>query len=229
MFGVLRHYSRGKVLDVGGWDFYRTAKRKGIECESWSSLEYNKGRAYDIDDDKYTLVYGVGCNMPFEDEIFDTVLNLQVLEHVIEPIRMVEEIHRVLRSGGYAVFLIPQTTPLHLEPHHYYNFTYFWIQEVMARAGLDIIELHPLGGRWNSMAAHLFYFVYHSVTRRLQSPTGARRSILFYLLFPLMVLYAAISFPICLFLGLGDLREEANIHLVVVKKRYTGELSQPFE
>ena len=222
MFDVLRRYCRGRVLDVGGWDFYRTAKRKGIECDSWTSLEYDEGRALDLEDEKYTLVHGDGCNMQFEDESFDTVLSLQVLEHVVEPIKMVEEIHRVLNKEGYAVFLIPQTTPLHLVPHHYYNFTYFWIQEVMARTGLDIVELHPLGGRWTSMAAQLFYFIYHSVQRKLQSPTGAPRSVLFYLLFPLMVLYAIINFPLCLFLGLGDLRDEANNHLVVVRKQDEG-------
>ncbi|MFP6585003.1 MAG: class I SAM-dependent methyltransferase [Candidatus Hydrogenedentota bacterium] len=218
MFDVMRRYCSGDVLDVGGWDFYLTAKKKGITCDSWTSLEYDENKAFDCDDEKYTLVHGDGCAMDFDDESYDVVLNIQVLEHVFEPIRMVEEIHRVLKRGGTAIFLIPQTTPLHMVPDHYYNFTYFWVTKVMERTGFEIVELHPLGGRWMSMASHLFYFIYHVAIRKLKSPTGGKRSLLFFLLFPFMVLYALINFPLCLLLGLGDLQEEANNHLVVVRK-----------
>jgi hypothetical protein len=34
-----------------------------------------------------------------------------------------------------------------------------------------------------------------------------------------MVLFALVAFPVCLFLSLGDMREEANNHLVVVRRK----------
>jgi len=37
---------------------------------------------------------------PFEDSSFDQVLMQDVLEHVHDPIRVIEELHRVLRPGG---------------------------------------------------------------------------------------------------------------------------------
>ena len=47
-----------------------------------------------------------------------------------------------------------------------------------------------------------------------------RRGPLFYLLLPVMCLYAAVSVPVCLLLSLGDLSEEPNNHLVVARKSY---------
>lgn len=218
MFGVLREYCRGDVLDVGGWDFFLTAKKKGVGCTSWTCLEYDETRLCEVDDERYSLIHGDGCDMDFEECSFDTVLCIQVLEHVVEPIKMVEEISRVLKPGCHAIVLAPQTSVIHLEPHHYYNFTAFWFREVMGRAGLEMVEHVPVGGRWGSTASHMFYFIFHTWQRRLKSPTGEPRRVVFYLLYPLMVLYALVSLPICLFLSLGDLAEEANNHLLLVKK-----------
>lgn len=218
MFSVLRRYSAGSVLDVGGWDFFQTAKEKKVPYGSWICLEYDERSLSDFSDKEYTLVYGDGCNMDFEDGSFETVLCIQVLEHVVEPIKMVEEIARVLKPGSHAVFLAPQTGVVHLEPHHYCNFTAFWFREVLPRSGLEIVEQIPLGGRWSSTASHMFYFVWQTWERRLKSPTGEPRRPLFFVLYPLMVLYAIINLPICLFLSLGDLSEEANNHLVVARK-----------
>lgn len=218
VFRVLHEFCKGEVLDIGGWDFYLTAKKKSIPFTHWTTLEYDQNRLLNIDDPAIRFVVGNGCAMDFEDESFDTILNLQVLEHVMDPITMVEESARVLKSGGYGVYLIPQTGVVHLEPHHYYNFTVFWIREVMARAGLTIEEEIPIGGTWASMASHHFHFIFYTFYRKLKSPTGARRSVVFYLLYPLMVVYAVINIPLCMLLALGDLSEECNNHLVVVRK-----------
>jgi len=218
LFVALRRYCQGDVLDVGGWDFYLTVKRKGLNFNTWTTLECAEEKKLDITDERYKFVHGDGCNMQFKEDSFDTVLNIQVLEHVFEPVRMVEEISRVLRPGGYAIFLIPQTGTIHLAPYHYYNFTRFWIEKAMRQAKLEILELEPLGGVWSTLASRLFYFFLQSARIEGMSTKKAERNVWFYLLFPIMVLYAFVSIPLCLFLSLGDLKEEPNNHLVVVRK-----------
>ncbi len=88
----------------------------------------------------------------------------------------------------------------------------------METAGLEIIELKPLGGLWSSFAARFFYFFLQSVRCKGMSTKEVRRSLFFYILYPLMVFYSILSIAICLFLSLGDLQEEPNSHLVVVRK-----------
>jgi len=219
VFRALRQHCRGEVLDVGGWDFFLTATRQGAQFERWTTLEPDPERLLEIDDARVTLVRGDGCAMSFPDARFDTVLNLQVLEHVFEPIRMVHEIARVLRPGGRAIFLIPTTSTMHLAPHYHGNFSRFWIEEAMRRAGLEIEELEPLGGVWSSAASHALYFFLQAFRVEGMTDRRLKRPLLFYVLFPLQALWALITIPVGLFLGLGDLAEEPNNHLVVARKR----------
>lgn len=47
------------------------------------------------------IVRSFGERLPFPDEAFDYVVSLQVLEHVEDPARVIREIERVLKPGGY--------------------------------------------------------------------------------------------------------------------------------
>ncbi len=220
MFRMMRQYCRGDVLDVGGWDFYLLAKRRGVDCTTWTAVEPVADKLLKLDDPKFKCVHADGCHMPeIESNRYDTLLNIQVLEHVFEPIKMVEECARVLKPGGHAIWLIPQTGYMHMAPHHYYNFTRFWIEEAMERSHLEIIEFKPLGGLWSSMMMHKLFFFLESFRFPGFSIPAIKRSPLFYLLWPFQALYAVIAIPICLILSLADLKEAANNHLVVVRKR----------
>lgn len=80
--------------------------------------------------DKYEQVYGIdispraveiaksrGINaervnlntdaLPFEDNYFDTVVCLDVIEHVFDPVRLLAEINRVLKTGGTSIVSAP--------------------------------------------------------------------------------------------------------------------------
>jgi SAM-dependent methyltransferase len=219
LFTALRRYGRGHVLDVGGSDFFLTARRKAMPFERWTTLEIDRERVLEIRAPEFELVHGDGCDMDFDDQTFDTVLDVQVLEHVFEPIRMVEEIARVIKRGGYAIFVVPTTSTMHLAPAYHYNFSRYWIREAMERAGFEIVELVPMGGVWSSMASHLVFFFFQSARYEGMSDPEIRRGVWFYLLFPFMAAFALACIPIALVLSLGDLAEEPNNHLVVARRR----------
>lgn len=48
------------------------------------------------------------CNLPFDDNTFDTILCNHVLEHIKNDTKALSEIFRVLKSGGWAILQIPQ-------------------------------------------------------------------------------------------------------------------------
>ena len=218
IFKIGKKYCKGNVLDIGGRDFFLKAKARGFTFSKWTNIEVSLDEYYPVDDDRYKFIIGDGCNLKNKANTFDTVLNIHVLEHVFEPIKMVKEAARVLKKGGYAIFLIPSAATLHMAPHHYYNFTRFWIEKVMKDEGLKIIMIRSLGGLWQTIAARLFYFFLKSVKVAGMSTDYDKRNIIFYLLLPLTFLYALINIPITLLFSLGDLTEDPNDHLVVVKK-----------
>ncbi len=57
----------------------------------------------DIYRSELTAVVADGHQLPFADGSFDGVWVQAVLEHVLEPHRVVEEIHRILGDGGYVI------------------------------------------------------------------------------------------------------------------------------
>ncbi len=218
LFAELEQVCQGEVIDVGGWDFFDdVCRHPRIGFTRWLTVEPTavSGRKADP---RHEFLQADGCHLPLADSSFDTALNIQVLEHVLEPLQMMKEMARVLKPGGHAVVMVPQTGALHFVPDHYQNVTRYWLLAACKREGLDVVRLLPLGGRWQSTASHFFYFFLAALRVRHFSGPEYRRSAWFYLLFPFMALFALASIPICLLFSLGDLTEEANNWLLVARK-----------
>jgi len=82
---------------------------------------------YIINLDLYTLpnvdVVGNGCILPFKNESFNAVIVTAVLEHTPQPAMVVNEILRVLRTGGYVYAEAPFIQAYHPDLEDYSRFT----------------------------------------------------------------------------------------------------------
>lgn len=78
------------------------------------------------------------ARLPFAEASFDLVILDSVLEHVPDPVALLAEGARVLKPGGRIFGDAPFLQPLHLAPHHYFNFTPYGLSVVAAKAGLDL-------------------------------------------------------------------------------------------
>lgn len=63
-------------------------------------------------------------DIPFADKSFDLVLAVAVLEHVADPYRVVEEVHRVLKTDGYIYAATPYMQPTHMGVYDFTRFSY---------------------------------------------------------------------------------------------------------
>jgi SAM-dependent methyltransferase len=87
------------------------------------------------------------ANIPVPDGAFDVILCTEVLEHVPEPIQVVRELGRILKSGGKLILSAPLTSGLHQEPFHFYGgYTPYWYQRFLGEAGFEHIEVTANGG-----------------------------------------------------------------------------------
>jgi len=219
MFTVLRKYCRGQVLDIGGADFVRTAVEQNVPFDQWTILEPDASPYYALANSRVNVVEGDGCNLTQAESQYDTVLCIQVAEHVFSPFRLFQEAKRVLKPGGYSIWVVPWTGNLHGAPYHYQNVSRFWFLEAAKQAEVEVVELKALGGAWSTIASRLLYYCLQMARWGSMSFPDARRNIWFYLLSPLMLLYIIAGIPVCLLLSLGDMEEEANNHLLVFRKR----------
>ncbi len=79
-----------------------------------------------------TDVLGVGEELPFQDNVFEAVFSLAVLEHVKDPFQCAKEIARVMKPGGKLYCVVPFLQPLHGYPHHYYNMSIEGLRNLFA-------------------------------------------------------------------------------------------------
>lgn len=85
-------------------------------------------------------VQGRGTELPFIDQAFDLVFCTEVMEHVAEPKRMLQEIHRVLKPGGYLILTTPFLVPVHEAPYDFYRYTPYGLQHLMKQASFCIVS-----------------------------------------------------------------------------------------
>ena len=74
--------------------------------------------------------------LPFSDGVFHLIVLDSVLEHVPDPVALLQEAFRLLMPGGKIFGDVPFLQPLHLSPHHYFNFTPYGLEQVASKAGL---------------------------------------------------------------------------------------------
>ena len=103
-----------KILVIGG-------SIKGQGMDSIYSSESFEIVGSDVSFGPYTKIVLDAHDIPFEDEVFDCVIIQAVLEHVIDPQRCVNEIHRVLKPSGIVYAETPFIQQVHMRQ---YDFKY---------------------------------------------------------------------------------------------------------
>lgn len=81
------------------------------------------------------------ARLPIASSSVDTVVMLDVLEHLVEPELAVSEAARILRPGGQCLIHVPFLYPLHDEPYDYQRWTRHGLQHLLKRHGLQTQEV----------------------------------------------------------------------------------------
>jgi SAM-dependent methyltransferase len=81
-----------------------------------------------------TDILAIGQKLPFQDNCFDAILSLAVLEHVDDPFLCAQELVRVLKPGGQILVIVPFLQPEHGYPSHFFNCTRFGLKRLFASA-----------------------------------------------------------------------------------------------
>jgi SAM-dependent methyltransferase len=98
--------SRGRILDDGcGVGLY--LQRLAASARLATGVEYDADRARQAGKLRLSVACAAGEQLPFPPDCFDLVLSHEVLEHVADDRRALEEIVRVLVPGGRLVLFVP--------------------------------------------------------------------------------------------------------------------------
>jgi len=82
-----------------------------------SAVQAGRRRAHDTNGHRVSWTVASIQDIPVADATFDTVISCETIEHVVEPMKAMKELHRVLRPGGRLLL----TTPNYLGPMGLYR------------------------------------------------------------------------------------------------------------
>ncbi len=153
--------SNPAVLDVGG------------RLQPYRSL-IDGGRArytaIDLTITPLVNVAGDAQQLPFANDIFDLVICTQMLEYAPEPPRVMAEIRRVLKTGGYLLMSVPSVSPRDAD-HDRWRFLAPGIRQLVS--GFSSAEIVPEGGSiagfFRTINSYLQIFARYDLVRTVLS------------------------------------------------------------
>jgi SAM-dependent methyltransferase len=110
--------------------------------------------------------------IPLPDQALDAIVCTEVIEHVVDPMSVINEFARLLKPGGRLLLSSPLLSSLHMEPFHFYGgFTHHWYRHWLPRHGFSINEITPVGGPGRTCVVYVqsFYGVWAQQEKNLRS------------------------------------------------------------
>ena len=132
----VRQYIKSKVLNAGCGNRDLGDTLRG--CGASEIINY------DIESSIPGAIRGSLTETPFASGEFDTIICNAVLEHVPEIERVMQELTRVLKYGGYFVACVPFLQPYHRSPTDFRRYTGEGLEELGRLHGLRTVEILPV-------------------------------------------------------------------------------------
>ena len=172
----IKTLSKGKLIDIGCGEkpFYGYVKDK---VQEYIGLDHNESPH-----DKSKIdVLGTAYSIPFKDDFFDTALLTQVIEHLEEPKKALNEINRVLKKDGILILSWPFLYPVHEAPRDFFRYTKYGMQYLANESNFELIEIEPVSGFWITLYGFVSLYVY------------TKSNFLYLLLSPILLVLLAIT------------------------------------
>jgi len=132
---------RGLVLDIGCAD--QKMRPFLSEDATYIGLDYYHTAVFWYK--TRPQIYGDAQCLPFCDSSLHWVLMMNVLEHLSNADRCLDEVYRILTHGGKLVIHVPFMYPLHDKPLDFQRWTIYGLRVLAQSHGFRIIQETPKG------------------------------------------------------------------------------------
>lgn len=164
---AVEQYATGNVLDIGCGNKPYESLFKNITGYTGTDIIQSSDQRVDV-----------LCNsmdIPLQDGQYDTLFSTQVLEHVEDHLKMLQEGFRLLKSGGHIILTAPMAWEHHEVPYDFFRFTRYGLTYIFEKAGFEIKYIKANGGKW----AFLGQMAQNVLASSLKNKKGVLRKILY--------------------------------------------------
>jgi SAM-dependent methyltransferase len=118
---TLNSVKNSKILDIGSGDFRHKIENFSKFNNKYFPIDLKKS-GHTMSNKKLAEIYD-GVNIPYKSDFFDFVIFTEVLEHVEQPNKLKQDIHRVLKKKGKVLITVPYLFAEHEMPYDFRRFT----------------------------------------------------------------------------------------------------------
>ncbi len=115
----------------------------GQRTSYYRFMDTTKSKTFMADLEKtenVSLVLNLEKDLPFKDNSVDNMLLFNVLEHLYDPCKLLEEIHRTLKKQGKLYVYIPFMIYYHPSPHDYNRYTKEKLEKMFNKFYIETFE-----------------------------------------------------------------------------------------
>ncbi|MDE2236193.1 MAG: class I SAM-dependent methyltransferase [Gammaproteobacteria bacterium] len=145
---TVKHWARGNTIDVGCGNRWLS---EAVTDGSYIGLDYPPTVAQGYPGHPH--VFGDAACLPFRDATADTVLLMDVLEHVRFPDLAIREAARILQPNGYLILQVPFIYPVHDAPNDFRRWTREGLRLLLKQPGFNIVDETAYGNPAETSAA----------------------------------------------------------------------------
>jgi SAM-dependent methyltransferase len=120
-------------------------------------------------------IIGDAGRLPFHDQTFDTVVMLEILEHLPDPTIAIQEARRTLKKDGILILSAPFLYPIHDAPKDYQRWTRHGLEHLAGASRLIIRDLINMG---NPIETGILLYNLSLAWLALHGPTASRLPLL---------------------------------------------------
>jgi SAM-dependent methyltransferase len=130
-----KEFLSGRILDLGSGGSDRYSGYIPREKDSTYELfDMKKGMTVNFETDA----------LPYGDGVYDTVILLNVLEHLYETQNILREIKRIKKGDGTFIAYVPFLMWFHPDHHDYFRYTHQALEKMFTTAGYTDIAIEPI-------------------------------------------------------------------------------------
>lgn len=126
---------QGRVIDIGGGksaDYISFMNRaEGIE---FKTFDVKSGEKIDFEKDA----------LPAKEDSYDTVMFLNVMEHIFNYQHIANEIVRIVKPGGKLIGFVPFLMWYHPDHRDFFRYTHEALEIIFRKSGVHDIHIEPI-------------------------------------------------------------------------------------